>query len=112
MKTCLKLFHHSMFDDGLSAPRKINVELTYVLLLPCLVGGIWTGTNMEYRAGGGGNTKDRRAKIQGKNEKLNEERFRRIQEEEKAKLAKAAEGGKTIDESAIHPSRRGRVPVA
>ncbi|PMD14350.1 hypothetical protein NA56DRAFT_530466, partial [Hyaloscypha hepaticicola] len=64
MKTCLKLFHHSMFDDGLSAPRKINVELT---------------------AGGGGNTKDRRAKIQGKNEKLNEERFRRIQEEEKAK---------------------------
>ena len=30
MKTCLKLLHHSMFDDGLSAPRKINVELTYV----------------------------------------------------------------------------------
>ena len=42
---------------------------------------------------------------------MNEERFRRIQEEEKAKLAKASEGGKTIDESAIHPSRRGRVPV-
>ena len=31
MKTCLKMFHHSMFDDGVSAPRKINVELTYVL---------------------------------------------------------------------------------
>jgi len=28
MKTCLKLFHHSMFDDGVSAARKINVELT------------------------------------------------------------------------------------
>lgn len=28
MKTCLKQFHHSTFDDGLSAPRKINVELT------------------------------------------------------------------------------------
>jgi nucleolar protein 6 len=28
MKTCLKLFHHSMFDDGVSPPRKINVELT------------------------------------------------------------------------------------
>lgn len=63
------------------------------------------------RAGGGGNTKDRRAKIEGKNQKLNEERLRRIQEEEKAKLTKASEGGKTIDESAIHPSRRGRVPV-
>jgi nucleolar protein 6 len=32
MKTCLKLFHHSMFDDGISPARKINVELTYVPL--------------------------------------------------------------------------------
>jgi len=30
MRTCLKLYHHSMFDDGKSAPRRINVELTYV----------------------------------------------------------------------------------
>jgi nucleolar protein 6 len=30
MKTCLKVFHHSMFNDGLSPARKINVELTYV----------------------------------------------------------------------------------
>lgn len=29
-RTCLDKFHHSMFDDGKSAPRKINVELTYV----------------------------------------------------------------------------------
>lgn len=28
MKTCLKIFHHSMFNDGVSPPRKINVELT------------------------------------------------------------------------------------
>lgn len=28
MKTCLKLFHHSNFDDGISSARKINVELT------------------------------------------------------------------------------------
>ena len=28
MKTCLKLLHHSNFDDGISPPRKINVELT------------------------------------------------------------------------------------
>jgi nucleolar protein 6 len=83
----------------------------YSYFLP-LADAIRTGTNIDYRAGGGGNTKDRRAKIQGKNQKLNEERFRKIQEEEKVKLAKATEGGKTIDESAIHPSRRGRVPVA
>lgn len=29
MKTCLKIYHHSIFDDGESPPRKINVELTY-----------------------------------------------------------------------------------
>lgn len=28
MKTCLKLYHHSLFDDGESPARKINVELT------------------------------------------------------------------------------------
>jgi nucleolar protein 6 len=28
MKACLKSFHHSIFDDGISPPRKINVELT------------------------------------------------------------------------------------
>jgi nucleolar protein 6 len=28
MKTCLKTFHHSMFNDGISPARKINVELT------------------------------------------------------------------------------------
>lgn len=28
MKTCLKLYHHSQFDDGKSPARRINVELT------------------------------------------------------------------------------------
>lgn len=60
-------------------------------------------------AGGGGNTKDRKEKIKAKNQKLNEERVHRIQEEEKAKSAK---GAAQIDESAIHPSRRARVPGA
>jgi len=62
-------------------------------------------------AGGGGNTKERRAKIQGKNEKLNEERVRRAQEEAKAKLTKGQKKNEAgIDESAIHPSRRRNVP--
>lgn len=94
MKTCLKLFHHSTFDDGKSAQRRINVELT---------------------AGGGGNTKERKTKIESKNLKLNEERARKTQEEEKAKQAKAAGGEKKkeeLDESAIHPSRRRFVPGA
>ena len=28
MKTCLSLYHHTLFDDGKSDARKINVELT------------------------------------------------------------------------------------
>lgn len=28
MKTCLKIFHGSNFDDGISPARKLNVELT------------------------------------------------------------------------------------
>ena len=66
-----------------------------------------------HSAGGGGNTKERKGKIEEKNQKLEEERVRRRQEEEKAKLTKRAEGVKKdlIDESAIHPSRRGRVPI-
>jgi nucleolar protein 6 len=27
-RTCLDKFHHTMFDDGISPPRKINIELT------------------------------------------------------------------------------------
>ena len=28
MKTCLKLYHGSNFDDGVSPSRKLNIELT------------------------------------------------------------------------------------
>lgn len=34
MQTCLKLYHHSSFDDGKSPARKINVELTSVPPFP------------------------------------------------------------------------------
>jgi nucleolar protein 6 len=103
MKTCLKLFHHSNFDDGISPPRKISVELTYVA--PPLVQVLCS--HVRCSAGGGGNTKDRKDKIKAKNNKLNEERVRRIQEEAKTKAAKS---GGAMDESSIHPSRRTQVP--
>ncbi|KAI5806877.1 hypothetical protein EDC01DRAFT_597029, partial [Geopyxis carbonaria] len=56
MKLCLEKFHHSLFHDGLSAGRKINVELT---------------------AGGGGRGRQRKAKLRMKNTKLDDERRRR-----------------------------------
>jgi nucleolar protein 6 len=45
MKTCLKLFHHSMFDDGISLARKISVELTCVFtpFVPFCVGFLFVG---------------------------------------------------------------------
>ncbi|KAF7867199.1 hypothetical protein EAF04_005282 [Stromatinia cepivora] len=92
MKTCLKQFHQSTFNDGISAPRKVNVELT---------------------AGGGGNTKDRRSKIKGKNEKLNEQRVRQAQEADNPKVSKnkAVEGAQHVlaEDSGVHPSRKARI---
>ncbi|KAI0161981.1 hypothetical protein GGR57DRAFT_452793 [Xylariaceae sp. FL1272] len=125
MKTALKLYHHSIFKvpkaatganvpirgnknkdrrgrndtttDGPFEERKINVELT---------------------VGGGGNTDYRKQRIKEKNEKLNDERARRAQEEQRIKDKKAREkAGKGDDEEegkksgggmedAIHPSRR------
>lgn len=86
MKTALRTMHHTTFEDGTKEGRKINVELT---------------------AGGGGNTKDRKAKIYEKNHKLTEQRTRKIGEEEKQKLEKR--GIPAADQSGIHPSRRARV---
>ncbi|KAI9776022.1 MAG: hypothetical protein M1839_000624 [Geoglossum umbratile] len=97
MKTCLKLHHQSTFDDGLSAARKINVELT--------------------AGGGGAKSGERRAKLKARNQKLNEERIRRSLEEEKAKQAKqdkrtvVGENSDVNGVHSVHPSRRGRVPT-
>ncbi|KAF7905908.1 hypothetical protein EAF00_000187 [Botryotinia globosa] len=92
MKTCLKQFHQSTFNDGISAPRKLNVELT---------------------AGGGGNTKDRRSKIKEKNVKLNEQRVRQAQEADNPKVKKkeAVQGVKHVlaEDSGVHPSRKARI---
>jgi nucleolar protein 6 len=126
MKTCLKLYHHSMFDpastkgaseaeDGTDAgkenmskskakgARRINVELT---------------------AGGGGKNDERKQKIQAKNVRLNEQRQRRAEferlEREKGEGEGKAAGAKkasqkrdedaTKDETAgMHPSRLARL---
>jgi nucleolar protein 6 len=116
MKTCLKLYHHSVFDpphgstdkpgeegnDGKKRGRRINVELT--------VGG------------GGGRSKKRKDKIKGKNLKLGAERERRrrkgLQDGEGAekKRQKAAADANITWQSEkennmrdVHPSRRSRV---
>jgi nucleolar protein 6 len=115
MKTCLKLYHHSIFDpeaakdkpdgernDKKKKQRRINVELT--------VGG------------GGGHSVKRKEKIKGKNLKLEEERERRrIKEQQDVEEAKKKRTNPATDANAtvhsekesnmgdIHPSRRSRV---
>lgn len=121
MKTCLKVYHHSIFDPertsklpdsafdengleiggpgegsrGKTRGRKINVELT--------VGG------------GGGKSEGRKKKIEEKNLKLFEERERRKKEEmkkEKGRPRKAEMSGANsteIGSEAVHPSRLKRV---
>ena len=36
MKTCLKLYQGSNFDDGTTPARRLNVELTWVILNQCV----------------------------------------------------------------------------
>ncbi|KAK6382672.1 hypothetical protein LTS17_003341 [Exophiala oligosperma] len=116
MKTCLKLYHHSIFDpqrqpgshskdgarDEWSKGRRINVELT---------------------AGGGGKSKERKEKIKAKNQKLGEQRERqrtkeKIEKDEAARKKREAPAtgpnadaskAPTDDRGAIHPSRLSRV---
>lgn len=120
MKTCLKLYHHSIFDpepeaqenasrqgfrkDQKSAGRKINVELT--------------------AGGGGGKSAGRKDKIRQKNQKLDEERARDWEKKRKDEIEKErkGKGGQRVsganaedtakvgdDRGDIHPSRLGRV---
>ena len=116
MKTCLKLFHHSLFvAGGGQAPstaghgekrqgRKINVELT--------------------AGGGGGKSAARKERIRGKNEKLQGEREKarvhRAKEELAGDRKKTKAGDKTganaipmtdadAENENMHPSRRKRM---
>ncbi|CAI4210998.1 unnamed protein product [Parascedosporium putredinis] len=90
MRTCLDKMHHSTFNDGISKSRKINVELT---------------------AGGGGKTSHRMDKIKKKNEKLNVNRLKRIEQEKEEKKHKTQDNNSHGDiENSMHPSRRARVP--
>jgi nucleolar protein 6 len=117
MKTCLKLYHHSIFDPSVETEDKEAKE-----------GQRETGKgrriNVELTAGGGGVGKGRKEKIHVRNRKLDEERERnRVKEKEQAaqegkKAKKTTTGANGVvpvkeevveDRGAIHPSRLNRV---
>jgi nucleolar protein 6 len=119
MKTCLKLYHHSIFDPSVETEDKEAKE-----------GQRETGKgrriNVELTAGGGGAGKERKEKIHARNRKLDEERERsRVKERDQAaqegknkKEKKTTTGANGVvpakeevveDRGAIHPSRLNRV---
>ncbi|EXJ73057.1 uncharacterized protein A1O5_04206 [Cladophialophora psammophila CBS 110553] len=130
MKTCLKLYHHSMFEpdgkergtDGIDGERNEGEQSPQRQAKK----GKGRRINVELTAGGGGKkSKDRQAKIKTRNEKLKEERERRRikekAEREKAGLKKkgppetganaiaVADSEVKDDRRDIHPSRLSRV---
>lgn len=80
LKTCLRSFHRSEFTCG-GKMRQMNVELT---------------------AGGGGKGEVRKEKVRAKNEKLGEERKRRMVEEAKRKAERLEVNGEgeVVDKAA------------
>lgn len=88
MKTCLKLYHHSMFDPD-DATGDIEVadegaELT-TKSAPKKKSKAARRINVELTAGGGGKNAARKEKIKVKNNRLGEQRTRRAEAEKEAK---------------------------
>jgi nucleolar protein 6 len=101
MKTCLKLYHHSMFD-----PDKVETEApedgegdqenARQKAKPAKTKKASKGVrriNVELTAGGGGKAEGRKEKIRVKNERLGEQRQRRAEAEKKDREKKAKEDG-------------------
>ena len=123
MKTCLKLYHHSMFDP---AKQGLEVEGEPEKEKKKSKGG--RRINVELTAGGGGKSEGRREKIKARNVRLDDQRKRRAELERKEKAKKeekekpatdskatekqsvaVEEVNAKDDSAAIHPSRLARI---
>ena len=127
MKTCLKLYHHSIFDpedqdadeaadpdESFAKRKKSNQEEKPQSKHARRI-------NVELTAGGGGKGKQRKDKIEQKNQKLSEERERRHVKEaaervkaghekkERPATGANADGNSGDNRGNVHPSRLKRV---
>ena len=108
MKTCLKLYHHSMFD-----PDKVDAVVSEEGEADQENDGQKTKKaskrarriNVELTAGGGGKAESRKEKIRVKNERLGEQRQRRAEAEKKEREKKAKEDGET---NAAKPTKKAK----
>ncbi|OCT53105.1 RNA binding protein [Cladophialophora carrionii] len=122
MKTCLKLYHHSIFDPEAKGEGKDAADAQQDDKEQTKTSGKQKGRriNVELTAGGGGKSKARKARINSKNQKLEEERGRRrlkekAEREQGSRKHKAPPetGANTVEvkdtRGDIHPSRLSRV---
>jgi len=121
MKTCLKLYHHSLFDPDAKQKDIVGgAQDDHEQTETGAKKGKGRRINVELTAGGGGKSKERKAKIKTKNHKLGEERERRrvkdmeerdkIGPKQKAPIETGANATEVKDtRGAIHPSRLSRV---
>lgn len=126
MKTCLKVYHHSLFDPERTSklPDSAFDENGLEIVKPGQENRRGSGRriNVELTAGGGGKSEDRKEKIRLKNTRLEEQRDRRREAEMKAEKAKSKKNRGVSDANAteiqekeddgrgaIHPSRLKRV---
>lgn len=101
MKTCLKLYHHSMFDPEalergeapIDPEKQPQGEDTSVQRGGRKKKETARRINVELTAGGGGTTDARKEKIKEKNVRLEEQRQRRAELERKEKEKERKEGG-------------------
>ncbi|KAK5164295.1 uncharacterized protein LTR77_009990 [Saxophila tyrrhenica] len=94
MKTCLKLYHHSMFDPATA--QQADGEIEVAEEEPKAKKGKTKGArriNVELTAGGGGSKDVRKEKIKAKNVRLDEQRQRRAEAERIERLKEEAKKG-------------------
>ena len=155
LQACLRRFHHAHFPEGPVSGegkggstdavegadgepvkeakpgrswRRINVELTYVLLscapVMLLIFNVLSELDLTARSvgGGGHHSKGRKVRLQAKNDRLNKQRRRRaaalaekhggektVNERSTGEATETEEAASTNDAGNIHPSRMSRV---
>lgn len=115
MKTCLKLYHHSLFDPtkvDAKDVKDVEVREGIVEVRNSKEKNGARRINVELTAGGGGKAEGRKEKIKAKNVRLDEQRRRRLEEERKAReKERLKKGANAEEESASKPAKKRRKPT-
>ena len=107
MKTCLKLYHHSMFDPAKSEQGEPDEDGEEEIKDARMKRDKEKGgrrINVELTAGGGGKAEGRKEKIKVRNVRLEEQRKRRVESERKEK--NRSENNRPVGRNAAGPAKK------